>query len=53
MGEWPNAKPLLTNEDSEFLNDGSFNLNNDVKDNGSEFGIDDDNDDDDDDTYTT
>ena len=53
MGEWPNAKPLLTNKDSEFLNDGSFNLNNDVKDNGSEFGIDDDNDDDDDDTYTT
>ena len=53
MGEWPNAKLLLTNEDSEFLNDASFNLNDDVRDNGSEFGIDDDDDDKDDDTYTT
>ena len=53
MGEWPNAKLLLTNKDLEFLNDASFNLNDDVKDIGSDIGIDDDDDDNDDDTYTT
>ena len=51
MGEWPNAKLLLTNKDSEFNNDDSFSLNDYVKDNGSDIGIDNDNDDDD--TYTT
>ena len=53
MGERPNAKPLLMNEDAEFLNDASVNLNDDVKDNGSDIGIDDDDDDDHNDTYTT